>query len=581
MKKSLDTNRLVNKLNLQYLIILIIFICSLSIRIYKLGELPLSDTEASNVMDVIRTNTGEENYSYNSVDDFFITYMFSIFGINSFSARLTSALIGSLIVFFPMVLKKNISSTNSIIFALFLAFDPILINLSRLADSKMIALVTFMFGMAFLLLSQAWMAGICFGVYFLCGLPTWNGVLILIIVLLLLAIRNLYKKSKVIGDELVSIFHSIKNRQFWLGILSIIGLSFIIFPSTISVITSGLIEFTRQLFSPNLIYIPKSSILLIFISCYPLFIFLFCCGLLTRDRNQKNIHSFMVLSFISILLTLALLPSANILDVSWLVIPLYLVSANGAAYLIEHFRTISGKVFLISIPILSSFVFIYLLLLRVVSFQSYTLEIGQILISIIAIVFFLLLMLIILAWGWSIRLGVNGFTTGLMIILLIHQLSITAHSTGVASRPEQEVWRSSGYFQDAHLLKEIISDIVEWNRGTLRKIDVVLLNSMDDNILWELKEYDIKSVNDLAPNEKPSLLITGIDQIINHETNYLKQRFVRNVYPQWLQDPIHALINSDFYEWLFLRMGSLKEERMILWARNDLFPGNSIYFEVD
>ena len=200
------------KITREILIYSLVFMAALLLRLMLLGITPLVDSEASWAFQAWQIHLGEQIPIGSQVGYLaFTEILFSLFGGSDFLARLWPALIGSLIVWVPFLVRKRLGRIPALILAAGLAFDPALPSVSRIAASTMPALV-------FLLLAAAafdngklrWTA-IFLGLGLFSGPAFWLGSLLLLLTGFVSSLLGLFDFSSYAKKRL-AIFRSEKGQ---------------------------------------------------------------------------------------------------------------------------------------------------------------------------------------------------------------------------------------------------------------------------------------------------------------------------------------------------------------------------------
>jgi predicted membrane-bound mannosyltransferase len=110
------------------------FLLALGLRFVRLGELPLTDSEARLALDALSIVKGgspalSSHVSYTNLT----AVLFFVFGSFHFLARFWPALAGTALVFVPLLFREQIKPNVAILLAFFFAIDPALVALSRQA----------------------------------------------------------------------------------------------------------------------------------------------------------------------------------------------------------------------------------------------------------------------------------------------------------------------------------------------------------------------------------------------------------------------------------------------------------------
>jgi hypothetical protein len=578
--KSISLNN--KKITNEHAIYIGILLLAAFLRFSQLGNPPLNDIEAKLALNAIDLEIG--NNVIQSAQPLYLslTSLLFIFASNNFTARIASALAGSLFTITPYFFKKWIGRDESVLFGLFFALDPVLISISRQADSRMTTLFLFIVFIASIFLFKKIYAGIIGGLLILCGSSLVQ--LSLPLVLSLILFYQLLKNNKKLLKRIKSFIK-----------IDIGELSRIILGCVITVIFIG----TRMLSRPTLInLIPQSLISLnnngplsgqlfnqfpflsiIFLSSYPLVCLLCLAGIIKEIiRGSKNALFVLILLLASFLFFCGN-PNSKPADIYILLIPLYYFAIKSILYWIDLIKIYPKESLLVGVPAICLLGFIWLAVLRILNLPIGSIDTAQMFILLIGSMFLLGIIIVLIGWGWSLKAALSGLSLGIIFIFTLFHLMVSIHATGIASRPESELWGLDNYFGGSNTLTKTFEEISMWNTGFKNKLDIAIVGIDSPSIEWALKDQVVEIIDTLPIKQSPSILIMkeGIDQSLKQV--YRGQKFALRSYPNWTLNLEQSLVSIDFYRWLFLRDGTIKNDDAEIWARSDLFIGNDSKFE--
>ena len=157
---------------------LLAFLLAFGLRFARLGELPLTDSEARLALDALSISQGgspalSSHVAYTNLT----AVLFFIFGSFNFLARFWPALAGSALVFVPLVFREQVRPRPALILAFFFAIDPAFVALSRQAGGPILTVVTSLLAAGFWFRRQPRLAGIFLALALLSGPALWPGLL--------------------------------------------------------------------------------------------------------------------------------------------------------------------------------------------------------------------------------------------------------------------------------------------------------------------------------------------------------------------------------------------------------------------
>jgi hypothetical protein len=117
-----------------------------------------------------------------------------------------------------------------------------------------------------------------------------------------------------------------------------------------------------------------------------------------------------------------------------------------------------------------------------------------------------------------------------------------------------------------------VKDLSKWNTGKTDTIDITAAVEAP-SLHWALRNFS--QVNFIP--ERELLTIRGESSVVVAlqiqeapilADSYRGQDFAWWSYPDWA-----GALPPDGFKWLVFRSAPIKQEQLILWARDDLFPG--------
>lgn len=153
------------------------FLIALAFRLIGLGHLPLNDAEARVALEALRLADGlKQTLSPNAGYILFTIPVFFLYGGGTDAlARLIPALVGSALIFAPLLFRDRLRPRSSLILAFFIALDPGLIAISRQAASPILAVTFLVFALGFFNQKRFQLAGVFAALTLLGGPNIWHG----------------------------------------------------------------------------------------------------------------------------------------------------------------------------------------------------------------------------------------------------------------------------------------------------------------------------------------------------------------------------------------------------------------------
>jgi hypothetical protein len=296
-------------------------------------------------------------------------------------------------------------------------------------------------------------------------------------------------------------------------------------------------------------------------------------GVLALVRGSRNIdRSVLALSlwFVSALLLAVAYPSKQVADLAWALIPLWALAAMELVHYLdvppEERREAIGAALLTAFLWLFSWLNFTALVWMNNGFSGYGLRLGLVIGSLVLLVFSLLLV----AFGWSMRVAQLGAIWGLGICLGLLGWSGIAGAMGLRGMSRPELWWQPGIPMQAQLLESTVDDLSEWSRGYDNALPVIVYGVDSPALLWALREHQPAVVDMLDFTSSPELVITGTAGDPTLAASYRGQDFTWKLTTSW-----EIALPGDWSRWLAYREMTQSNENIILWAREDLFLGSS------
>ena len=548
---------------------------ALGLRLLKLGFLPLGDNEASAALQAMNLANGVKVSVGGQPGYVALTsLLFFLFESSGFLARLWPALFGSAIVLLPLLYRKWLGEKPALFLAFFLALEPGLIALSRTASGTMIGIVCVVAAAGFLFQYKKLWAGVFSGMALLGGTSLWPGLIGLIAAGLIL--HYIFKRTILPVDE--SIIEPTDLSISWVKVitaavvtLGLIGTVFVLHPAVISGLGTSLTNYLQSWASGGGVNI--KVMLLGLAGTQFLAIPLAIWGGISGRLNRKPLTGFLVLWFVAATLLVLINPSRQMLDWDWALLPLWTLAALGIFDLWQQYS--SGEITLTLIQItatISLIVFSFLQLLVLVSNTSLdAIALRNNLLGVFLPLALLVVITMMLGWGWSIKAARQGLLIGIGAILLMVSFGTAWKAAGLGPRPEVELWRSDPLPIGSTTLKSTVDDLSLWNIGQENRIDVDLVNVQYSSVKWDLRKYDRLSSEDLlGQTQTPSILVTSPDYSLTPQTIYRGQEVIWSAQPDY-----ENMSTREWIKWFVFRRTTVKNESLFLWARNDLFKGSN------
>lgn len=565
------------EINIENLLYFLAFGIALFIRLIRLGVVPLNDAEASLALQAFNIANGKAILvGAHPLYTLITSGIFFLFGSGNLGARLVPALGGSFLIFSPILFNKWIGKKPSLLLAFIFAIEPSLVAISRQADSLILAVTFLIITIGFFLKRTPLMTGILAGLAVLSGPGVWYGVILLGVVI---GWNYLISRSAKTGETEERDASIEENEEAWnwktflsgfLLVLLFIGTMFFLIPSGLSAAVSAIAAyFTGWAQGSGTSILQVVAALLAFeIISVILGVIEVILGFREGDRVNKFLFRWVTVA----LIILILYPARQTTDLVWVSIPLWVLVARFMIRKSELFEDDRLPLLGYSLLVFVLFVFIGLNLKAFFFNTPSGIPDAQLrLVGIIAGCILLAIVTFLVGWGWSVGIVANGLKMAVGLILLAFTLSAGVHAAEVGRNPQAELLLNSPAVRDADIMIKTIGNFSEWTIGQRTDLDISVVNEPYPSLQWALRNFiGTKFVTGLSPDTQSSLLITSEKEAVSLATTYTGQDFVWEEAPAWsLMSP------TEWAKWFYFRDAPLESYRLILWARSDLFPGQS------
>jgi len=574
------------------------FLLALVLRLIGLGSLPLSDAEAGWALQAMHVADGTKPLLGSNLAYIVPTsLLFFLLGTSNFLARFVPALAGTALVFAPALFRKQIKLVPGLLLSIFIALDPGLVALSRMAGSAILAVTFVMFAWGCWLDERPRAAGIFGALALISGPSVWMGLLGIALTMgIIYALeRSNEKTAKTESADETTIppkVDAIEGRErsrreslksalvFGVGTLIPISTMFFLSPNGLSAWLGALPEFIRGWGIAS--GVPGTRLLLALLIYQPLAL-LFGLVSVVRGFWLGRRHSMQLSFWFAIALALALLyPSRQVGDLVWALVPLWTLAAiflsNYVTVFSEERREVGGVVLLTAFMLLfgwMNYTSIALDPLGVANQPSTAFMISGRQIDfipsryllMISIILLLAVSLLLVGLGWSVHTAVFGGIWGLTLALGVYSLGAAWGATGLRTPAGWELWSVGNVPQQAGYLQITVADISEWSTGSDTMQEVKVLNVDSPALEWLLREQNAEFVNTLDVNDTPPILISHETSSPDLPAEYRGQDFHWRSQPAW-----NVLHPFDWVTWSVFRTLPQDYETLVVWVRSDIFP---------
>ena len=593
---------------------LLAFLLAFGLRFARLGELPLTDSEARLALDALSISQGgspalSSHVAYTNLT----AVLFFIFGSFNFLARFWPALAGSALVFVPLVFREQVRPRPALILAFFFAIDPAFVALSRQAGGPILTVAASLLAAGFWLRRQPRLAGIFLALALLSGPALWPGLLGLLLAWMLsrftytgkqvdtdtstqvntytgkqvdtdtgthvdtehatsrsipvgrntqLASPNPPPAAPITNYQLLITDHWSLITAFLLTLLAASTL-LLLAPQGLGAWLASLPEYITGWAAP--VAVPSSRLLLA-LGVYQLLGILFAAIAILRGwRNAGRRVIRLSLWMLVALLLASFYPARQTADLAWALIPLWTLAALELARHLEFAREFVCETAGVAVFTILLLAFAWMDL-NAMYFTPLPSSQGNVrLYLLVGSLFLLVLSVVLVGFGWSARVARVGAAWGAAILLGLYTLGAAWGATGLRIPSAVELWDSSPRIAQADLLSQTADQTSEWATGHADDLAVAVYGVDSPALLWSLRNHHPEVILAFDPASAPALIVTPPLEDIGLAAAYRGQDFT------WRQTPAWDLFPSYFLRWLTLRELPTQGETLVLWARSDLF----------
>lgn len=547
-----------SRLSIETLLFAVILVLAFALRFVNLGGSPLTDYEAVSALQAHSLAAGQPTeLGMQPAYVLFTSLLFRLFSASEFLARLLPALCGMALVFLPFLWSGLFGKRIALALSFFLAVDPGLVALSRLASGTILAVT------AVALLLTAWRAKrpVLLGISAALALLAAPSVLyavgaaLLVIVVLGLQLRFERDFLRVAGFAFLAAM--VLGGTFFLTVPS--GLT--VLPSMVSGLFLGqpvLTPATLELILVALIGYTLPALILGGMGAFRAW--------LNSSALGKGLSLFAAFSLVLILIN----PNRQVADLIWVVVPLCVL---GAVEVVRHLRLPEeglGVAISELVLMLVMAVYLGLVLFRAVRSGAQLFDPSNAWLPyllILGVVAFAGLATLLIGLGWSMPAANRGLSWAMISIFVLLLISTSTRFARLDANAANELWSPGPAAGQAGIMRAALADLEFWRLDG--NPTSVALQSESAAARWELRAFS-------QPGEgsTPSIaLAPWAGEVPAEFDGYRGLSFAGSVVRGWDAFP------PDILGWFFFRHGPVQPQLMALWVNTALVPGGNASIE--
>ena len=553
---------------------------AVALRFIQLGAVPLTDSEATLALQALHLASGKSVLlAPQPVYILFTTIFFAIVQSTNFMARVIPAIAGSALIFAPLVLREKIKPRPALILAFLIAVDPGFTALSRQSNGAILAATCLMFAYGMWTHRRVHATGIFLALALLSGPSIWAGLLILLLTSIFLRFTESAPAKNdppTTNEDASSSIENPKSQivnlfpSFIITFL-LAGTLFFTTPNGLSAAFASIPAYLNDWIHPT--STPPTRILIAFLAYEPLGVTLAILSLIRGYRtNSRRIIRLSMWLGVALLLTIF---QRNADGLVWAILPLLVLAAMELSRALDIFRDEFMEVGLVTLGIclLSAYIWFNV---SGIALNTYiaptTLPIFGTVQNPRLLVFYgsliiLIMSLLLVASGWSARTARLSATWSAVIFLGFYSIAAAWGASGLRDPDGFELWLPDSRPVQTDLLNSSVDEISDYSVGHVDSQPVTIFGVSSPALEWLLRNNAITVASTLDPQEAPPILITPVMKDPGLPAAYRGQDFTWRKYPQW-----ESVDSYGWIKWLVFRQLPEKDETIILWARNDLFP---------
>lgn len=583
-----------NHAQLEKILFATAILLALTTRFLNLGKAPLTDVESFWALQALNAASPEGLNSQVVIGPqpayiFLTALLFQLFGATNFLARFWPALIGTLLVAAPFILRSRLGRTAASVAVLGLALDPGLVTVSRQAGGPMLALGFGVLAVCLWLSRRPVLAAILAGLALLSGPAVFNGIVVLgISVLLYKAIKKRLLSDSAFPNmpdfqpELPASPANWRQAGLAFGLTFLVaGTFFLRFPQGLAAWMESLVVYLNGWISPSGVGgLRLIAALLVFQPLAVIFAILGIFRQLARpeffDRQLRACFGITLILAAAAALHALIYPARQISDLDWVLVPVWVMAAwELQDYLPNRKSSLVSFLHAGLILTLSGLFYLTMVSSNLLTSGGAVSPMVAQLILLVGVFSLGALTSVLIALGWNPEISRMGVAWGILATGVIYLIGTLWSASQIRVNQPGELWGVLPGSGQAELFAATLDDFSKRSTGLANNLEIVSLVDTP-SLRWILRDYpNARFTPVLSPNEQPPAIITGADQESpTWAATYRGQDFVWWTWPGW-----EGTLPDDFVNWIAFREAPTATGKIILWIRSDLFPGGAVIVE--
>lgn len=558
MSSEIEINESKNKLKNPTIWFLLSLILALVLRLVSLGSSSFTQSELILVNQAWKISQGlSESSAAVPAYSALTALLFFIFEASNFLARFLPAIVGSSLVILPWFWKEELGEKATLILSFGLAVEPAFLVFSRTVNGGIFAIAGILWAITFFKKGKVGLFGFALAIAFMSGQTFW--LLLLFGALAIILLRFLKTDVRPGATCPLRVNQGWKKALLvFLVSLFLISTSFLLNPSGLGSLASGLLDFVRgfgQTFEKPFLH----SFYLLLAHSF-LSLFLFGIAYFTSRKTEKSKGSQTALLLIGLGIIYNLIFSRE--NFVLLLIPILIAWIAGAGWLAGFKIELNDK----RLPTVLLFVFVVAIFVYM-SINTKTLaklpfasnQFWSIGLLTLAGLVLLLASWWLVNYGWK-----NGSQVFFLAVICV--LGVLTMGSSFRSITTESDFRSLEYLDDKVVLpnNNVQEELDDFNLAgkPLETIGDYKLLELPDEYAWFFRSFAIERVSDDLV-----MIMTRSTSIPEQNEDFRGMNVVLERSIDWksgLQTYLYAILG---------KVPTYQDQKGVLWIRTNLFTG--------
>ena len=182
----------------------------------------------------------------------------------------------------------------------------------------------------------------------------------------------------------------------------------------------------------------------------------------------------------------------------------------------------------------------------------------------VAVIMLIGLSILLAGTGWSAGVARLGGLWAAVIALTLFTVAMSTGAAGVREPLSVELWQPEPRTGQGDVLLKVANQISDLNTGYISQLPLTVQGVDSNALVWLFRDWQVQYTDTLAPDAKPEMVITSVNQV-SLAANYRGESLPLREVADW----DHAT-QSDWLNWFVYRQMPILREDIILWVRSDL-----------